>query len=575
MPIKNSIIESQLTSFSNEQQISSETESERFEKFSIYSCERGYLKSGIDPFNAHLEGEEFGIDGVAILVNGELVDNLDQFDSGFPISNVEFHFFQTKSSNSFDTGETLKFFSAIVNFFIENYDAPTEQMLNLFKIKNYIYENSGDMNENPQIKLFYITTGTYQSPVDIEREISTIKERLSETNLFSEISVEMIGASLLQDRYRNTNKAVTAEIEFSNNVVLPTIESIEDAYIGYLDAQEIIKLTSTDGKKINPTVFYDNIRDYDPESDINKSISEALDKGEGSLFVFRNNGITVVAKDLKRTGNRFPITDYQIVNGCQTSHILFNNSEKITNTSVPFRLIKCTDDKDISSIIVGTNLQNPVKKEQFWSLTPFMKNFEEYCSSLEEPKRIYFERRENQYRGSDIEKVRIITPVNLLKSVTSVLFFEGNRSGRSYASIRKEYSPKLFMDAHEVSIYHMSAYCFYRLEYLWRNNKIDSKYKIYRFIILTSIGRILTNSKKLLEMSNKEGKQIALRVTNYISDDDRLKILVDKVNKRIEKIVEENIDSANNARDLIRNEEINKKITDSISKISSPDISKY
>ena len=131
------------------------------------------------------------------------------------------------------------------------------------------------------------------------------------------------------------------------------------------------------------------------------------------------------------------------------------------------------------------------------------------------------------------------------------------------------------MDAHEVSIYHMSAYCFYRLEYLWRNNKIDSKYKIYRFIILTSIGRILTNSKKLLEMSNKEGKQIALRVTNYISDDDRLKILVDKVNKRIEKIVEENIDSANNARDLIRNEEINKKITDSISKISSPDISKY
>jgi hypothetical protein len=36
-----------------------------------------------------------------------------------------------------------------------------------------------------------------------------------------------------------------------------------------------------------------------------------------------NNGVTIIARDLRRTAQKFFIEDYQIVNGCQTSHVLF------------------------------------------------------------------------------------------------------------------------------------------------------------------------------------------------------------------------------------------------------------
>jgi hypothetical protein len=36
-----------------------------------------------------------------------------------------------------------------------------------------------------------------------------------------------------------------------------------------------------------------------------------------------NNGVTIIARHLQPTGNRFHIEDFQIVNGCQTSLCCF------------------------------------------------------------------------------------------------------------------------------------------------------------------------------------------------------------------------------------------------------------
>ena len=60
-----------------------------------------------------------------------------------------------------------------------------------------------------------------------------------------------------------------------------------------------------------------------------------------------NNGVTIVASSISPTGDQFTLTDYQIVNGCQTSNVLFNNKDGqfINNVFVPIKLIATTDDE--------------------------------------------------------------------------------------------------------------------------------------------------------------------------------------------------------------------------------------
>ncbi len=66
-------------------------------------------------------------------------------------------------------------------------------------------------------------------------------------------------------------------------------------------------------------LFYDNVRDFQGDNPVNKEIDDTLKSDERDLFVLLNNGITIVAESLSKTGDIFTIEDYQIVNGCQTS----------------------------------------------------------------------------------------------------------------------------------------------------------------------------------------------------------------------------------------------------------------
>jgi AIPR protein len=123
------------------------------------------------------------------------------------------------------------------------------------------------------------------------------------------------------------------------------------------------------------------LRDFDPKSEINKAILAELKAGDLDSFVFKNNGVTVVAKEVTRKRDNFTISDYQIVNGCQTTNILAHAREKAADIMVPLRIIGSRDADFVSKIIVGTNKQNEVRQDQFLALLPFMKDLETYSGA--------------------------------------------------------------------------------------------------------------------------------------------------------------------------------------------------
>jgi len=571
----NPVIQAQVREFALAHSLTERTEANQFEVYSIFSVLNGLHGETIDPYEVHLNGDEFGLDGAAILVQGELVKNgHEAAEKILAINNpsIEFIFFQSKTGTGYDYGNISKFFDAISEFFSGELEKESETLSDLTGAMREVYAK-GVGRRNPKLSCYYITTGNYDEPSRIEKLRANFLAELEQKNIFDTkaTTIQFLGAKQLQQAYRAATTSVEVEIEFPRNVVMPTNEHVEEAYLGFVDAKNLLRLYTThnveDGTLgVNRTVFFDNIRDYDANSKINLRIKETVRQKGGKEFVFRNNGITVVSKNIYRTGDKFRLEDFQIVNGCQTCNVIFDlvyadEIEPIPNPAltesiqVPFRLIGSKDDQFVSSIIIGTNSQNSVREEQFWALRPFMKNLEEYCRSLDGDQKIFIERRDNQYRSlPKIERTRIMQPSVLMKAVAACLLFQPQRAARDYRGIVAEYETSMFLDDHDVRIYHAVAYLYYRLEFLWRN-RIDSTSKTFRYYILAAIGLRLTNGRDVFAMKKKERDLIEGEIIKLSEDEAALKKEVSNIVKKIEdQLKYTGATSQEKIRDTIRSE---------------------
>lgn len=134
-------------------------------------------------------------------------------------------------------------------------------------------------------------------------------------------------------------------------------------------------------------------------------MSESLKKGDVNLFAAMNNGITVIAKGLITTGTNVHLSDYQIVNGCQTSNVLQQNLSipNIDELMLTVKIISSKDKEIRDKIIVGNNSQTEVKREQLVALLDTQKYIEDYYNAQNKYEKLYYERRSKQYRFDETQ----------------------------------------------------------------------------------------------------------------------------------------------------------------------------
>ena len=553
------VIEAQLKEFSSAHSNETLSQSEFFEIFSIHSIENGLMGLSVDPFAAHLEGSEFGIDGISVILQGEICTDVDQTTAALSIGknhSVEFHFFQSKTSEKYEYGDIAKFLDAVVDFFEDGELAVSSQIEDLRACKELIY--SSVTKKNPNIHCFFCTTGTGEKSRAVEKLVDLNVNRLQELSLFSEIDISIHGAQSLQDGYRSATNSISATFEMSKAITLPDHPSVDEAFIGVVSATELLKLAiisgpSKDEGKINRAVFYDNIRDFNPGSEINQAILSELESGSEESFVFKNNGVTVVAREISRKGDTFSLDDYQIVNGCQTTNILFLARDKLGSVSVPLRLIGSKDADFVSTIIVGTNKQNEVKEDQFWALLPFMKNLEEYCRAQSDDRLILIERRENQYRDVKVERTRVFKPAELMKAITATYLSKPNRAARDYRGVRKEFKDEIFQPAHNVELYHLAAMCSYKFDFAVRNKRVDRSRNIYKYYALFAAVRESWSDANLLSASKTDQKRVEDQVTDLLNDEDKWIQHIERVSTILDTmILEQGLTTREQIRDFIR-----------------------
>ena len=561
----NPVVQAQLKAFSELNSSTNLTEPDFFEVFSIYSISNGIMTDDIDPFKAHLQGNEFGLDGVSILVQGELCCNSDDVAEALAAGKnhqVEFSLFQSKTSKSADYGDMSKFFDAAFSFFDGNFLDATDQLQDRITAKNMLYESA--LKRNPSLNLFYVTTGTGEISDQIQKLIDATIALFVDLSIFDDVRIKLIGAKELQAGYRSATNSNSEKIEILKPITLPVHPSVQQAFLGFVTAKELVKLVTVlsddNERRINRAVFFDNVRDYNDKSEINQGILEELKNDGTQSFIFKNNGVTVVAKTVNRQGDVFTLDDYQIVNGCQTSNILFQAGEDAHGVHIPFRLIVSDDTEFVSSVIVGTNRQNEVREDQFWALTPFMKDLEEYCREQQGDQKIFIERRENQYRTEAVERTRISKPSELVKSVAAMFMYQPHRAARDYRGIRNEFASKLFQPEHSVKTYHAAAYVSYKLDFAIRNRRVERAWGIYKYYVLYTMGRKTAGDQNIFEQNEKNQDKIAESIIKLAEDEDNLVEVFSTCAKALIELIEDaNLDTREKIRDYIRSESVSKE----------------
>jgi hypothetical protein len=438
---------------------------------------------------------------------------------------IDYIFIQSKTSSNFESAQINTFLYGVQDFFSLNPRLVRNDDIRKFnEISNYIFQKAPKFKENPTLKLFFVTTGKWTNDQNLRAVIDSGTSLLEETNLFSNINFSPYGARELSTSYRKTKESISTTITFNNRITIPRINGVSQAYIGLLPFSEFLKIVANDDNVLL-NVFEDNVRDFQGDNnDVNSGIAFTLNSEDSEIFSVLNNGVTIVASSISPTGDQFTITDYQIVNGCQTSNVLYNHrsGEHINKVSVPVKLIATTDEEVKTRITLATNNQTPIKKEQLAALTQFQRSLEQYYNSFSGDSRIYYERRSKQFSSDNtVLKSRIITVPYQIKSFTAMFLDEPHNVTSFFGYIVKrlnEGKVPIFDKDHAFSPYYTSAFAYYKLETFFKRGLVDSSYKKVRFHILM-LFRII-NEKESLPPFNSPRK-----MDKYC--DELLEILVD------------------------------------------------
>ena len=110
------------------------------------------------------------------------------------------------------------------------------------------------------------------------------------------------------------------------------------------------------------------------------------------------------------------LINYQIVNGCQTSNVLYEcrNESDIDKVYVPVKIIETDNNKIQVEVTRATNNQTEVETEQLEALTEYQKELEQYYEALakKNANALYYERRANQYKKDRINPANIVNIEN-------------------------------------------------------------------------------------------------------------------------------------------------------------------
>ncbi len=222
--------------------------------------------------------------------------------------------------------------------------------------------------------LYYVTTGKCSR--GLQNEAHKVLQRLDRRAQFALLDGQQV-MHLLRDYLDGVAPPIPMlelEMEKGQGVLLNGIMqryeegSDIESWVFSMRGESVASLYEIGGVRL----FARNIRGFlGSDTAVNQSMASTLEE-EPSRFFYYNNGITILcdqAESRKSKGKEFlQVSNPQIINGQQTTRMLYSMSSEARKASVLVKVIKVPRDlKDdgfdtlVSSIVAGTNWQNAIR----------------------------------------------------------------------------------------------------------------------------------------------------------------------------------------------------------------------
>jgi hypothetical protein len=298
------------------------------------------------------------------------------------VSVLVHHFFQeddiktlTKTHINIKFNRLKTFLKKCFQGFYKDMEETSEAYSMAYNI--YRYKNNNQINK---VRLIILTDGkATRSLKDIPAEvIDNIKSE------FRVIDIEYIYKIHLSECNNS---------EFELDVDLPCLEipTVSDEYKSYLSllkGDNLVDIYEQFGQKL----FEQNVRTFlQFRGSVNKGIRNTIEYKPDMFFAY-NNGITATATDVKLDdkGNIIKITNFQIVNGGQTTSAIYAAKKvsriDVSEVSVQMKLSVVKDrdkqNKFVSDVSEYANTQNKVNKSDFFSNSSFHKEMKNYSQRI-------------------------------------------------------------------------------------------------------------------------------------------------------------------------------------------------
>jgi hypothetical protein len=526
----------------------------QFERFCNYCVVSRHFFGRFHPAVVTTEEDDASIDGLAIIIDGDLIttteDAAEVFKTHKTSLQVDVIFTQAKSGEQFKKDQISNFKMGLEDFLsldpkLPNGNLNTETigilkivLANLKKVRN----------RRPNCHAFYCTSGVYVAEREIKASLAIIERYLKNTEYFSSVSVTPLGRSELINLYAQLSEKNEAKLQLIDYFGMQSMPGIPQSYVAVVNARNFVEALLEDPEgNLRESVFEENVRSFlGNKNDVNAAIQETLRHPERkSLFSVLNNGITIVAPELTLTPNtkEIHLSNYQIINGCQTSSTLHENKSLLNDSvNVVAKFIESPENDASSDIIAATNSQSDIPKEAFFGLRSKAKLVQKFFKAqnavIAQENQVHFERRQGEFKHAGYQSTRIFDVREVARCYAAMFLDVPHNAARYVATIFSTSGDLLFKEDDHESYYYAACLALYKYQTLINGRKINAHnyikvrwhiIQLFKWYCAGTIDTPLPNSKKaenyaarLIDALNSESRI-------YIKTFEKCQKLIDSV----------------------------------------------
>lgn len=448
-------------------------------------------------------GNDGGIDGFFLFVNGELVtDDLVESINIPRGCTIELVLIQAKYVSSFGEDAILKWKTTSSNLlemkplgqYRKRY---TEKIIENFTLFGNIIKKSIRLQCKLQISYHYATLGLYSSihPNVIAQKKELIKI-VNGIYPSASVSVEFWDADTIMETYNRTPNT-SVNLSFADQ---PISLGASDM-VALVNLGTYYKFITDDSGNLNKRFFEANVRDYQGNNSVNKSIAETLYAPGNEDFWWLNNGVTILASGLTRvTSKEVIIENPEIVNGLQTSREIYNyftcNQDSINGESrnVLVRIVRPADENSRDKIIFATNNQTNIPQYSLRVTDAIHVQIELYFKS----KGLYYDRRKNYYKNLRKKSTDIIGVSFLAQCLISIILRKPDYARARPSTLLADESiyNQLYSGEQDLDVYYKAAMIGKRVKTILNTSQLPrpAKNDILFYVIYAVLVKLLHKS---------------------------------------------------------------------------------